>query len=121
MKKLLIAILLLFAFSCRIDTGILMLTNTEYPSKPKNYNMQVFLEEKPTKPYKKIAMLEGAKEKDDDHSSAGVMADIIEKLKKEGKEIGADAIIILVDSNGVPLTGNDPGSVHIQGYAIVWE
>ncbi len=117
MKKLLIAILLLFAFSCRIDSGTLMLTDTKYPPKPKDYNVQVFLDKKPTRPYKKIAIIEAA----DKDSRVGAMADLIERLKKECRKAGADAIIISTDSDGFPITENADGSEHLKGYAIVWE
>ena len=42
MKKLLIATLLFLTVGC-VKIGVMMLTDTRYPPKPKNYNVEVFL------------------------------------------------------------------------------
>lgn len=122
-KKLLTIMLLLITIGC-VKTGVLMLTDSKYPPKPKNYNVQVFLDKEPTRPYKKIAIVDAIDEIEAKDSRVEALEKFIEKLQKKCREIGADAIIIIGDAKS--LSSLNPGTkfktaFQVQGYAIVWE
>lgn len=82
MKKLLIATLLFLTVGC-VKIGVMMLTDTRYPPKPKNYNVEVFFGKEPTRPYKKIAIADATKEIEAKESRVEAVKDIMEKLRKE--------------------------------------
>ncbi len=126
MNKLLI-VFLLFLYSCTYG-GATMLTDAKYPAKPNDYNVQLLLEE-PTKPHKKIAIVDAVGD-----MGIETLEDLMKTIKKKCREIGADAVILgkYSESSGgttmlVPVgtslsiistSGRKP---RIIGYAIVWE
>lgn len=129
MKKMLIVIFLLFTCSCTFNRGVVMLTDTKYPAKYGDYNIEILFEE-PAKPYKKIAIVDVVGE-----SGNETLEELIRELKKVGRKISADAIIlgkyseeassgkaILIPvGNSLSIISTSGSKTRVIGYAIIWE
>lgn len=94
-KKLIVLLTLLMVLGCGPQVHFINVGNEEYLPKPKDYNVQVYFNDVlPEREYKVIGMVFFEDETGLLSSYLVTHPKIINRLKKEAKKRGADAIIV---------------------------
>jgi hypothetical protein len=109
-----LAVLLCGVYSGCYRVYHVKMSDQDYPPKPESYNISVF-EKTPGKPYIVIAHIYA-------DPRSGVYCgpdDVIARLKKRAKELGADALIVR-DITMAPAGTVSQGCCSGEGDAIVW-
>jgi hypothetical protein len=89
----------LFTISCATMQSRYSMLGDSYPPKPEGYNVQVFRDEAPQRPFVRISRLDVHLEKT--HFIGSSLDDALPELKKQARLAGADAIIEIRESSSM--------------------
>jgi hypothetical protein len=95
-SALALCLVALFTVSCATIQSRYIMLGDSYPSKPEGYNVQVFQDEVPPRPFVRISRLDVHLEKT--HFIGSALDDALPELKKQARLSGADAIIEIRES-----------------------
>jgi len=114
MRKIWIIILFTAVLGCSsTQVRHCMLKDVKYPAKPPDYEIAVFAEELPQRPYEEIARLDVHLEKT--HFVSSGLRNALPELKNQARLCGADAIIKIKEKKSQHL---ETFSYHATATAI---
>ncbi len=95
-SSLVLCLVALFTVSCATTQSRYSILGDTYPPKPEGYDIQIFRNEVPQRPFVRISRLDVHLEKT--HFIGSSLDDALPELKKQARLSGADAIIEIRES-----------------------
>lgn len=106
-------LVVLLVGSCMTAQSRYSMLGQSYPSKPEGFDVQVFYDVEPPRPYVKISRLDVHLEKS--HFIRSSLDDALAELKKQARLSGADAIIQIRENSSMV---GDTNVYHVTAVGI---
>jgi hypothetical protein len=111
-----LTVLALFLTACSTtQTRHRMLVSETYPPKPHGFEVEVFLDGLPQRPFKRIARLDTHLEKT--HFVQSSLSNALPELKRQARLVGADAVIEIREMRS---SVGETDIFHVTAIAVVY-
>ena len=114
-------LLLFFGGGCATEVGQHTFLKQPYPAKPKDHPIDVYIQDLPTKPFERVAVLDAHCESQY-WAKPSLEKDAIPELKRQAREAGCDAIIEVSEIK--PAAKNwtlETRTMHVTATGIIYK